>query len=179
MKVAFAATLLSQLMVTVTIAEKITAECQLKNGNTEKGKISVSQEEADADLKFKLELKEDLTDLTDVLGIFDKSTCGADNLKKANRKQEKALTSNEKTQDVTVTYDTTNKVGLGFDGQTTKMIGNAVAIHKKDTESGEVGDLVGCCVLGKSGSPKVLAGGLAQMLALATLVRMAALQIMS
>ena len=49
----------------------------------EKGKISVSQEEAGAELKFKLGLKAALT-ADDVLGIFDKTDCSTDNIKKEN-----------------------------------------------------------------------------------------------
>jgi len=142
----------------------------------EKGKISVSQEQAEAELKFKLGLK-DVSTTDDVLGIFNKPNCETANIKKANRKQQKTLEKTDKDQDVTVAYSTDDKVGL-FEGDTIKMIGNAVAINKKDAND-EVGELVGCCVLQKSGSPTVLAGGLAQMLALATLVRMATLQMMS
>ena len=49
----------------------------------EKGKISVSQEQAGAELKFKLGLKDVLT-ADDVLGIFDKTDCSTDNIKKEN-----------------------------------------------------------------------------------------------
>ena len=49
----------------------------------EKGKISVSQEQAEAELKFKLGLKDVLT-TDDVLGIFNKPNCETANIKKAN-----------------------------------------------------------------------------------------------
>ena len=49
----------------------------------EKGKISVSQEQAGADLKFDLGLKDALT-TDDVLGIFNKPNCETANIKKAN-----------------------------------------------------------------------------------------------